>query len=142
MYKQLIITRRDLNMTPGKLAAQVSHASMAPIIKILRESIAESFSSDYYELEGTIGRELMDQWVCGSFTKIICGAHNKNQLLAAASKATELGMLEGRDFFLIKDECRTVLTPEEPDGTTLTCIGFMPMEAEVIDPVGKMFHLY
>lgn len=29
MYKQLIIARKDLNMSPGKLAAQVSHASIA-----------------------------------------------------------------------------------------------------------------
>lgn len=28
MYKQIIIARKDI-MTPGKLAAQVSHASMA-----------------------------------------------------------------------------------------------------------------
>lgn len=28
MYKQLIIARKDLNMSPGKLAAQVSHASI------------------------------------------------------------------------------------------------------------------
>ena len=27
--RQLIIARKDLNMSPGKLAAQVSHASMA-----------------------------------------------------------------------------------------------------------------
>lgn len=32
MYKQLIIARKDLNMSPGKLAAQVSHASMAFLV--------------------------------------------------------------------------------------------------------------
>ena len=29
MIKQIIIARKDINMSPGKLAAQVSHASMA-----------------------------------------------------------------------------------------------------------------
>lgn len=29
MYKQIIIARKDLNMSSGKLAAQVSHCSMA-----------------------------------------------------------------------------------------------------------------
>ena len=29
MYKQIIIARKDLNMSPGKLSAQVAHGSMA-----------------------------------------------------------------------------------------------------------------
>ena len=33
MYKQIIIARKDLNMSPGKLAAQVSHGSMAFLTK-------------------------------------------------------------------------------------------------------------
>lgn len=33
MYKQLIIARKDLNMSPGKLAAQVSHASIAFLLE-------------------------------------------------------------------------------------------------------------
>ena len=35
MFKQLIIARRDLNMSPGKLAAQVSHASIAFLLEKL-----------------------------------------------------------------------------------------------------------
>ena len=35
--RQLIIARKDLNMPPGKLAAQVSHASMAFISTMIRE---------------------------------------------------------------------------------------------------------
>lgn len=35
--RQLIIARKDLNMSPGKLAAQVSHASMAFISTMIRK---------------------------------------------------------------------------------------------------------
>ena len=38
MYKQIIIARKDLDMSPGKLAAQVSHASMAFLTSELRDS--------------------------------------------------------------------------------------------------------
>lgn len=34
MFKQLIIARRDLNMSPGKLAAQVSHASIGKVKEV------------------------------------------------------------------------------------------------------------
>ena len=37
MFKQLIIARRDLNMSPGKLAAQVSHASIGEVKKLLKK---------------------------------------------------------------------------------------------------------
>ena len=37
MYKQVIIARKDLGMSPGKLAAQVSHASMAFLTKDIRQ---------------------------------------------------------------------------------------------------------
>lgn len=36
-FKQLIIARRDLNMSLGKLAAQVSHASSAFLIEKAKE---------------------------------------------------------------------------------------------------------
>ena len=36
MYKQIIIARKDLNMSPGKLAAQVSHGSMAFLTWMIR----------------------------------------------------------------------------------------------------------
>jgi PTH2 family peptidyl-tRNA hydrolase len=60
--------------------------------------------------------------------------------------AKELGMEEGVDYFLIKDNCYTELEPEEMDengvGRTLTCIGFKPMDDEVINQIGKKYHLY
>ena len=73
-------------------------------------------------------------------------AKNRNQLLKAKAIAEELGMVEGNDFWLIKDNCYTELEPEEVDengiGRTLTCIGFRPMDSNVIDQIGKKYHLY
>ena len=66
--------------------------------------------------------------------------------MKATKMAEDLGMKEGKDFFLIKDCCLTELTPEEVDengvGRTLTCIGFRPMEETVIDQIGRKYQLY
>lgn len=139
MYKQLIIVRRDLNMSPGKLAAQVSHASMAFLTTMIQDSWPIR-SGDFYEINFRMDKDLYDQWVNEAFTKVVCGARNKNKLEKAIAKAQELGMIEGVDYFPIVDACRTELTPESEAGT-LTCVGFRPMDSEVIDQIGKEFHL-
>ena len=89
---------------------------------------------------------LYEDWINGIFTKVVLEAKNKNQLMKAIKMAEDLGMEEGKDFFLIKDCCLTELTPEEVDengvGRTLTCIGFRPMEDTVINQIGKKYQLY
>lgn len=208
MYKQIIIARKDLNMSPGKLAAQVSHASMAFLTSNIRENsrkvcneerhkswewsktgtelikrpcayrrndlwtwAKEAFAQgkDWfytklidstdpygrlelceptysYKCEFKFDEQLFEQWIQGPFTKCVLGAKNRNQLLKAKRLAEELGMVEGKDFFLIKDNCNTELEPEEIDengvGRTLTCIGFKPMDSEIIGKVGKKFQLF
>ena len=214
MYKQIIIARKDLQMSPGKLAAQVSHASMAFLTTMLQaqavpvwryqtlssyqyepnsywlseqstemkkvpryykhpdlnrfsqEAFAEGKDEFYVkqkciddpyalgfervpknEIKGyhshiNVSKDLYEQWLGGTFTKVVLEARNKNQLLAAVIMAEKLGMQEGEDFFLIRDNCYTELQPEDEDGRTLTCIGFAPMDAEKIDQIGKKFHIY
>lgn len=164
MYKQIIIARKDLNMSPGKLAAQVSHASMvfltAPMrdknnVDIIRKVHKKSWwdksepdDNDIvgYEFLYEFDKDLYEQWINGIFTKCVLEAKNKNQLLKAKTMAEELGMVEGKDFFLIKDCCNTELEPEEVDengvGRCLTCIGFAPMDSEIIDKIGKKYQLY
>lgn len=147
--RQIIIARKDLNMSPGKLAAQVAHASWAFASQRIRE---ERPWSDYYEDEHcyivslAIDKSIMDHWFCDIFTKTICEAKNKTQLLKAKTIAEEMGMKEGIDFFLIKDACNTELEPEEYDengiGRTLTCIGFKPLEDEIAWQISKKFQLY
>ena len=148
MYKQLIIARKDLAMSPGKLAAQVSHGSMAFLTNMIRANYSKWTSSDgdYYSSELTFDADLYEQWINGSFTKIVCEARNRNQLLKATAIAKELGLQENKDFFLIKDNCYTELTPEETDengvGRTLTCIGFVPLPDDVVSKISKKYQLY
>lgn len=152
-YKQIIIVRKDLEMSPGKMAAQVSHASMAFLTSQMRRRYQLPEKCDYmpdgrqYKYNGYvkspvfITEECYKEWILGSFTKAVLGAKNKYQLLKAKLMAEELGMKEGEDFFLIKDNCLTELEPEE-DGRTLTCIGFAPMDSEVIDAIGRKYQLF
>lgn len=141
MYKQIIIARKDLKMSVGKICAQVSHASMA----FLSNFIKENADIDGH-IDAWIDKDILDNWINGIFTKVTLQARNKNHLLKAKIIAEEMGMVEGEDFFLIKDNCLTELEPEEIDengvGRTLTCIGFKPMDSEIIDKIGKKYHLY
>lgn len=133
--RQLIIARKDLNMGPGKLAAQVAHAAMAFMTQPMREQ-------GFYQCPA----DIFEGWVKGVFTKTVCEAKNRNQLLKAKVIAESLGMVEGKDFFLIRDNCLTELEPEEFDengqGRTLTCIGFKPLADEVAWQISKKFQLY
>lgn len=198
MYKQIIIARKDLEMSPGKLAVQVSHASntflmqmiSGNVTKIINEKILRAYDPDgrpqwyrhpdlddfaeitrqngkrwayykpanqknpygkqimvdeptvsEYKTTFTIEKNLYEQWMCGEYTKRVLGAKNKNQLLKAKTMAEDLGMVENKDFWLIYDNCRTELKPEE-DGKTLTAIGFTPMDSEIIDQIDKKYQLY
>lgn len=147
--RQIIIARKDLNMSPGKLAAQVAHASWAFLSNGIRKCLPNAKFDDYekkYYFKLTLDKDIAEEWFGGIFTKTICEAKNKNQLLKAKEIAEELGMVEGKDFFLINDACNTELTPEEVDengvGRTLTCIGFKPLPDEIAWQISKRFQLY
>ena len=134
MYKQIIIARKDLNMSPGILAAQVSHGSMAFLSWFVRNNVDLDGHIDAW-----IDEDVLHNWIEGEFTKCVLQAKNKNQLLKAKTMAEELGMKEGEDFWLIKDNCHTELELEE-DGRTLTVISFKPMDSEIIDKIGRKYH--
>jgi len=143
--RQIIIARKDLNMSPGKLAAQVAHASFAFISNQIRNTPAIENETGY-NVSVLLEKDILDEWFKGIFTKTICEAKNKNQLLKAKTIAEELGLIENKDFFLIRDACNTELIPEEFDengiGRTLTCIGFKPLPDEVAWKISKKFQLY
>lgn len=142
MIKQYIVVRKDLPMSAGKLAAQVSHGSLSFFSWMLLEHLKET--EDGYEIENMkIDKDLWDGWLDpehASFTKIVLAVKNKNQLEKIIEKATMAGFVENRDFFCIHDEGRTELDEwRDEDGRIFTCIGFKPMEEDSLkEVVGKL----
>lgn len=189
-YRRLFIMRKDLNMSPGKLAAQVAHCAEAYWTTQIRKHTLKEYQNQllattldglqqHYRLldlddmakkahkkgerffyaskingrfqecepkyiyftDFVIDNEVYEQYVNASFTKTICGAKNKYQLLKAKTKAEELGLVEGEDFGLIYDNCLTELTPEEENGTCLTGIWFAPLPDEIAHQISKKYQL-
>lgn len=110
------------------------------------KTISLTTGAEGYTAKTYFSKEVYEEWICGVFTKTICEARNRNQLMKAVEIAKELGLEEGKDFFLIKDCCLTELNPEEVDengvGRTLTCIGFRPLPDELAHQISRKYQLY
>lgn len=139
--RRLFIMRKDLNMSAGKLAAQVAHCAEAYWTNGIRNA-AKSYDDNYYMFDGLIYKEVYEDYIAGRFTKTICEARNKNHLLKAVEVAQELGLIENVHYGLIYDACLTELVPEEENGTTLTGIWFCPLKDDVAHYISKKYQLY
>jgi len=125
--KQIIIVRNDLNMSSGKLAAQVSHASMGVLIEKMR-----GFSHDIVTPTDEEQRLFIDlvpgsawkDWLDGSFRKIVVQVDSEQELLDL------YGSFKENKFpcVLIKDSGFTCF--KEP---TYTCVGVGPVWNDEID---------
>lgn len=148
--KQVIIARKDLHMSAGKLAAQVSHGSMAFLSTLVKDSAEKNnrFIPPLYIVHFALDAATFEDWLSGSFTKVVLQVKSREKFFSIVEAAREKGMVEGKDFFIIRDNCLTELTPEDEDpssptgGRTPTVIGFRPMENEEIDPITKKLQLW
>ena len=111
--KQAIIVRWDLNLSKGKMSAQVAHASVSAYKK------ADKKEAEMWELTGQ--------------KKVILKIAGKKELLEIFMKAKK----EKIPCALIKDAGRT----EIPEGT-ITCAGLGPTDSEKIDKVAGHLKLY
>lgn len=110
LYKQVILVREELKLPKGKLAAQVSHASVDATLK-----------SD---------RKLVDLWKKEGGKKVVLKVKDEKDLFKYKQMAEELGLKTA----LITDAGHTVLEPG-----TITCLGIGPDLEEKIDKVsGKL----
>lgn len=135
--KQAIVVRKDLKMKAGKLAAQVSHASMAPITNRLRAGKAQGD-------DGTVATMIIRfseahdgaflEWLEGAFTKVVLEIENEAELLTLMATAKTAGI----PVVNIVDAGRTVFNGVP----TLTCASFGPCYSDVLDQLTGHLKLY
>ena len=122
---QYIVVRKDLveEMGVGKTAAQVAHASLGAILERVKFEEENFWGRNVRETSQIIDDPGVNSWLNGRFTKLVVYIKTKQKLLNLAEKLDTLGIRTK----LIYDACFTILEPEEPEGTTLTCMGVIPI---------------
>jgi PTH2 family peptidyl-tRNA hydrolase len=126
--KQVIVWRKDLNVRKGKLASQAAHASLNGFLNLMRKIKFEESGTNHFILMTEYSEEsLLNKWLDGSYTKIVLGCENENELLDLYNLAQE------------KDLPTTLVTDNgltEFNGVkTNTCISIGPFVSSVIDSI-------
>lgn len=157
-YRRIFLIRKDLQLSPGKLAAMVGHCAEGYWTRMIKRNSQKLVKGCFrpwgapaqpddgetacYSVDLIIDKDIFEQYIKGSFVKTICEAKNLNHLLKAKTMAEELELVENVDFGLINDRCLTELTPENEDGTTTVGIWFKPLPDEVAHQISKKYQLY
>ncbi len=112
MYKQVIVIRRDLKLSKGKLAAQAAHASLDSYKK------ADEKTKKEWEQQGE--------------KKVVVRVESLKELLDVFKKAMDMGL----PCSLIKDAGKTELSPG-----TVTALGIGPCRDNDVDRITKNLKL-
>lgn len=105
-FKQVILVRKDLKLSKGKMSAQASHASVEAVLKSHKNDITT--------------------WRAQGMKKSVLAVADKQELLAYARRAEDAGLV----VTLITDAGRTQLEPG-----TMTCCAIGPESEEKIDDI-------
>jgi PTH2 family peptidyl-tRNA hydrolase len=118
--KQVIVMRKDLNMSKGKMVTQGAHASIAFLTHLVRG----------YNGESLLLSKAENEWVYGTFFKVCVGVNDEKELLDIGYNAVAKGL--------------SVKYIEETGGfdkPTLTCLAIGPDYSSVVDPITKHLKL-
>ncbi len=115
-YKQVIVVRKDLGMSCGKLAVQVAHASLEAAEE------ARKRIPDVYK-----------KWREEGAKKVVVQVDNEDELIGIYQDALKRELIA----VLIRDAGLTELEPG-----TLTAVGIGPHENELMDKVTGRLKLY
>lgn len=127
MAKQVIVMRKDLNMTKGKMIAQGSHASLAVILDMM---IRQEFMTpvEHAKLSLLIRKgSSLDEWLTGAFTKVCVYVESEEALDEINRQADAAGL----PVKMIVDRGLTMFHGVP----TKTCLAIGPAENADIDKI-------
>ncbi len=108
--KQVIVVRKDLKMSKGKIAAQVSHASVECMLRS--------------------HKDLVDEWRMQGMKKVVLKVENLDELREVNTQAEDAGLATS----FITDAGHTEVKPG-----TIPCLGIGPDDEKKIDKItGKL----
>ncbi|MEM0347172.1 MAG: peptidyl-tRNA hydrolase Pth2 [Zestosphaera sp.] len=108
-YKQVVLVRTDINMSKGKLAVQVAHASVSALMEALKYK-----------------KEWVEEWLEEGQKKVVLKVSNLRELMSFYEEARKFGLPAS----LITDAGLTEL----PEGT-ITAVGIGPAPEELVDKI-------
>ncbi|MEM2943211.1 MAG: peptidyl-tRNA hydrolase Pth2 [Methanomassiliicoccales archaeon] len=108
-YKMVIVVRKDLRLSPGKMAVQVAHAAVNCAIQSMKKR-----------------PEWFEKWYDEGQKKVVVKVENLSELYEIKGTAEAIGLITS----LVVDAGLTELPP----GTT-TCLGIGPAPEETLDKV-------
>jgi len=123
--KQVIVMRKDLNLSKGRLVTQGAHASIAFLTDLIKEYNPLQLTDSQLQLN-----EAQKEWIYGTFYKICVGVDSEKELLDIGYNAVMLGV--------------SVKYIEETNGfdkPIITCLAIGPDYSSKIDPVTKHLKL-
>ena len=123
--KQVIVMRKDLNMSKGKMVTQGAHASIAFLTNKMKDNLSSPEALWWVNLS-----QAEKEWVYGTFFKVCVGVDSKKELLDIGYNAVMMGL--------------SVKYIEETTGfdePTFTCLAIGPDYSSKIDPVTKHLKL-
>lgn len=138
-WKQYIIINSSLNMSAGKLGAQVAHASIAFLTRQMAKSVIYD-DNEIVKCEIEVSKDLYENWLKGIFVKVCLDGKNETYMQKFVEKLEANGFKENVDFFKIVD----IGTTEFNGVPHWTAIGFVPLDAgrEDVKSLFKRLQLY
>jgi PTH2 family peptidyl-tRNA hydrolase len=105
-YKQVILVRKDLNLSKGKLAAQVAHGAVEAVLKA--------------------DNNLIKKWRNEGMKKVVLVVNNEKEFYKYLQEAKDFGIPTA----LITDAGRTEISPG-----TKTVLAIGPYKSDIIDSI-------